>query len=73
MGYSTKLLGKWGLGFSYPEMLPNRRGFEYFKGSLGFDSIDYENYKSKSRYSGYDLRLNDKVILKIKKINILDF
>lgn len=44
-------------------MLPNNKGFDYFKGSLGFDAVDYETFVSKSSFEGYDLRLNNKVKL----------
>jgi arylsulfatase A-like enzyme len=33
-GYKTALVGKWQLGHAKPEMLPTRRGFDYFYGTL---------------------------------------
>ncbi len=34
-GYTTGLIGKWGLGGPESEGLPNRQGFDYFYGYLG--------------------------------------
>jgi arylsulfatase A-like enzyme len=39
-GYATALIGKWHLGLEAPN-LPNRRGFDYFKGFLGDMMDDY--------------------------------
>lgn len=37
-GYKTALIGKWQLGHGKPDMLPTKRGFDYFYGSLSGDA-----------------------------------
>ena len=39
-GYHTAIIGKWHLGYEYPDR-PNDRGFDYFKGFLGDMMDDY--------------------------------
>jgi arylsulfatase A-like enzyme len=39
-GYHTGMIGKWHLGYEKPN-IPNRRGFQYFKGFLGDMMDDY--------------------------------
>jgi arylsulfatase A-like enzyme len=41
-GYSTALIGKWGLGDSGSTGVPNRKGFDYFFGYL--DQVHAHNY-----------------------------
>jgi arylsulfatase A-like enzyme len=42
-GYNTVHIGKWNLGLSLPN-LPNKWGFEHFKGFLGDKMDDYYNH-----------------------------
>lgn len=44
LGYDTKLIGKWHVGYHTPLHTPNRRGFDYF---LGFYNsyIGYYDYR----------------------------
>ncbi len=55
-GYRTALVGKWQLGHAKPEMLPTRRGFDSFYGTLA-GGIDHF---TKQGPRGYDWRRNDK-------------
>nr|XP_021188858.2 arylsulfatase B isoform X1 [Helicoverpa armigera] len=43
LGYTTHLIGKWGLGKSREHYLPSNRGFDTFYGFLG-NSVDYYTY-----------------------------
>ncbi|XP_022825451.1 arylsulfatase B-like [Spodoptera litura] len=43
LGYSTHLIGKWGLGKSREHYLPTNRGFDTFYGFSG-SSVDYYTY-----------------------------
>ncbi|KAL0882401.1 hypothetical protein ABMA27_000885 [Loxostege sticticalis] len=45
LGYSTNLVGKWGIGKSRPHYLPSNRGFDTFYGFLG-DAVDYFTYNA---------------------------
>jgi arylsulfatase A-like enzyme len=42
-GYETALIGKWHLGGSRPEFLPNHHGFDHFEGFL-HGCVDYFNF-----------------------------
>ncbi|HUS06019.1 MAG TPA: sulfatase-like hydrolase/transferase, partial [Bryobacteraceae bacterium] len=42
-GYRTALIGKWHLGASRPEFLPNQHGFDHFEG-FPHGCIDYFNF-----------------------------
>lgn len=45
LGYSTRLIGKWGVGKSRAYYLPSNRGFDSFYGFLG-DAVDYFTYNA---------------------------
>jgi arylsulfatase A-like enzyme len=56
-GYTTGLIGKWGLGENGSEGIPNRKGFDYF---YGYESqVHAHNY-----YTEFLWRNQDKVALK---------
>ena len=60
-GYTTRLIGKWHLGFYQQQYAPTNRGFDSFFGYLG-PYIDYFDYTMKDfQYDytrGYDMRRN---------------
>lgn len=56
-GYATAFIGKWQLGHAKPEFRPNRRGFDYFYGTLSGDVRDQIRKDAKS-----DWRRNDMVL-----------
>ncbi|XP_054885781.1 arylsulfatase I [Poeciliopsis prolifica] len=55
-GYATHMVGKWHLGFSRPNCLPTRRGFQSFLGTLT-GSGDHFSYQScdGAEACGFDL------------------
>lgn len=57
-GYATAAIGKWHLGVSPPN-LPNARGFDHFKGTLG--GVLDDNYRHLRREQNL-MRENDQVI-----------
>lgn len=59
LGYTTKLIGKWHLGYHTPQYTPLHRGFDFF---LGFYNsyVSYYDYKySYQNMSGYDMHRGD--------------
>ncbi|XP_018345852.1 PREDICTED: arylsulfatase B-like [Trachymyrmex septentrionalis] len=59
LGYTTKLIGKWHLGYHTPQHTPLHRGFDSF---LGFynSHVSYYDYKySYQNMSGYDMHRGD--------------
>ncbi|XP_076623888.1 arylsulfatase B [Colletes latitarsis] len=59
LGYTTKLIGKWHMGYHTPQYTPLHRGFDSF---LGFynSHITYYDYRySNQNMSGYDMHRGD--------------
>ncbi|KZC10054.1 Arylsulfatase B [Dufourea novaeangliae] len=59
LGYTTKLIGKWHMGYHTPQYTPLHRGFDTF---LGFynSHITYYDYRySNQNMSGYDMHRGD--------------
>ncbi|XP_011502861.1 PREDICTED: arylsulfatase B-like [Ceratosolen solmsi marchali] len=60
LGYDTKLVGKWHVGYHTPQHTPNHRGFDFF---LGFYNsyIGYYDYRytQGQNMSGFDMHSND--------------
>ena len=44
LGYDTKLIGKWHVGYHTPQHTPNRRGFDFFHGFYN-SYIGYYDYR----------------------------
>ncbi|PNF39716.1 Arylsulfatase B [Cryptotermes secundus] len=62
LGYTTRAVGKWHLGFYKPEVTPTYRGFDSHLGYWN-DYVSYYDYILQERYSdgeynGFDLRRN---------------
>ncbi|XP_015608392.1 arylsulfatase B [Cephus cinctus] len=59
LGYETRLIGKWHVGFHTPQHTPLHRGFDSF---LGFYNryISYYDYRyTQGNMSGYDMHIDD--------------
>ncbi|XP_022805641.1 arylsulfatase B-like [Stylophora pistillata] len=61
MGYTTRGVGKWHLGFFEKEYIPTSRGFDSFYG-YWTGKTDYWTHKSYEDYWGLDLRDNLKPV-----------
>ncbi len=57
-GYQTALVGKWHLGHTQQQQLPNAQGFDHFYGHLHTNT----NYYKHTRESGHDLQQDGKPI-----------
>ncbi|MBW2267778.1 MAG: arylsulfatase [Deltaproteobacteria bacterium] len=53
-GYQTAMIGKWHLGHTFPEHLPNARGFDHFYGHL-HTAVDFFEHTIQG---GYDFQRN---------------
>ncbi|XP_014477303.1 PREDICTED: arylsulfatase B-like [Dinoponera quadriceps] len=59
LGYTTKLIGKWHLGYYTPQHIPIHRGFDAFFGFYN-SHVSYFDYKySYQNMSGYDMHRGD--------------
>jgi arylsulfatase B len=56
--YQTAIVGKWHLGHTQAQQLPNAQGFDHFYGHLH----THTNYYDHTRENGHDLQLNGKPI-----------
>ncbi|KAK5638660.1 hypothetical protein RI129_012955 [Pyrocoelia pectoralis] len=57
LGYTTRLIGKWHLGFSYLNNTPTYRGFDSHFG-YWVGAIHYFSHINSESYVGYDMRDN---------------
>lgn len=57
-GYQTALVGKWHLGHTQQQQLPNAQGFDHFYGHLQTNT----NYYKHTRENGHDLQENGKPV-----------
>ncbi|VVC38318.1 Alkaline-phosphatase-like, core domain,Alkaline phosphatase-like, alpha/beta/alpha,Sulfatase, N- [Cinara cedri] len=67
LGYTTRAVGKWHLGFFRSAYTPTRRGFDshfgYYTGFVGYyDYILQDTYRDFGEFSGFDLRRNDSFV-----------
>ncbi|XP_076749579.1 arylsulfatase B [Xylocopa sonorina] len=59
LGYATKLVGKWHMGYHTPQYTPLHRGFDTFFGFFN-SHISYYDYRySNQNMSGYDMHRGD--------------
>ncbi|KAJ8680584.1 hypothetical protein QAD02_016371 [Eretmocerus hayati] len=59
LGYDTKLIGKWHVGFHSPRHTPNHRGFDFFFGFYN-SYVGYIDYRYvQQNMSGFDMHIND--------------
>ncbi|XP_017883014.1 arylsulfatase B-like [Ceratina calcarata] len=59
LGYTTKLIGKWHMGYHTPQYTPLHRGFDTFFGFFN-SHISYFDYRySSQNMSGYDMHRGD--------------
>ena len=56
-GYYNVMFGKWHLGCSSEDFLPNSRGFDHFQGFIG----EGEDHYSHEEGDQYDWRYNDQI------------
>ncbi|XP_065646618.1 serine-rich adhesin for platelets isoform X2 [Hydra vulgaris] len=61
-GYNNYAVGKWALGYYKEEMLPWKRGFDFFYGGLTSSGKDYYTHSAFDENYGLDLRRNNEVI-----------
>ncbi|XP_015113877.1 arylsulfatase B [Diachasma alloeum] len=59
LGYSTRLVGKWHLGFPTPQFTPQHRGFDSFLGFYNDHISQYKYYYRDGNMSGFDLQRGD--------------
>ncbi|KAE9524382.1 hypothetical protein AGLY_015219 [Aphis glycines] len=66
LGYTTRAIGKWHLGFYKPAYTPTRRGFDshfgYYTGYVSYyDYILQDVYQNFGEFQGFDMRRNDTI------------
>ncbi|XP_015374155.1 PREDICTED: arylsulfatase B-like [Diuraphis noxia] len=66
LGYTTRAIGKWHLGFYKPAYTPTRRGFDshfgYYTGYISYyDYILQDVYQNFGEFHGFDMRRNDTI------------
>jgi arylsulfatase A-like enzyme len=61
VGYSTALIGKWGIGHEGSEGTPNRKGFDYFYGYL-------DQFHAHNPYPPFIIRQEERVALRNRTI-----
>ncbi|XP_015608401.1 arylsulfatase B [Cephus cinctus] len=67
LGYRTRLVGKWHVGYYTNEHTPTRRGFESFYGHYS-GYISYFNYTiSKNNHTGFDLHQDTASTLEMRR------
>ncbi|XP_058803399.1 arylsulfatase B-like [Phymastichus coffea] len=59
LGYTTKLIGKWHVGYHTPLHTPKHRGFDFFFGFYN-SYVGYYDYRyTQGNMSGFDMHLNN--------------
>ncbi|XP_063973449.1 arylsulfatase B-like isoform X1 [Diachasmimorpha longicaudata] len=64
LGYSTRLVGKWHLGYQSDDFTPARRGFDTFFGYYSGYITYYSHTITQSGQTGYDIHRDNKTELK---------
>ncbi|XP_061931122.1 arylsulfatase B-like isoform X1 [Apis cerana] len=79
LGYTTKLIGKWHMGYHTPQYTPLHRGFDTFFGfynsHITYYDYEYSNQKtvtSPQNMTGYDMHRGDDPAYGIKREYVTD-
>ncbi|XP_003696648.1 arylsulfatase B-like [Apis florea] len=72
LGYTTKLIGKWHMGYHTPQYTPLHRGFDTFFGFYNSHITYYDYEYSNQNMTGYDMHRGDDPAHGIKREYVTD-
>ncbi|XP_016912326.1 arylsulfatase B-like isoform X3 [Apis cerana] len=72
LGYTTKLIGKWHMGYHTPQYTPLHRGFDTFFGFYNSHITYYDYEYSNQNMTGYDMHRGDDPAYGIKREYVTD-